>query len=70
MKKADHIKPIHIDKETWMYAERRGLCVVHDLGGAHIFYIPYAKLRRALRVRPRPKPKASRRAARTDARRA
>ena len=66
-KKEDALKPITVDKSTWMYAERKGLCVVRHLRSrsgilvqGDLFYIPWSKVRRAVSVRELP-PKNKRR---------
>lgn len=42
------LKPITIDGVTWMYPERKGLCMVRE---GVIFYIPWSKIIRAVSVR-------------------
>ena len=68
--KADPRLPIIIDKQTWMYAEPRGLNVVREIyerdGGysrTEMFYLPWSKVKRALEIREiKPKPKSKRNA--------
>ena len=64
------LAPIKISKTTWMYAEPKGLCVVHEIGfdgyrAEHtaIFYIPWSKVRLAVGIDDRrkerkPKPRS------------
>lgn len=51
--------PIHVDANTWLYAERKGLAVVHehrDEIGAWLhtatMRVPWRLIQRALKVRP------------------
>ena len=59
-KELKELAPIIVDQNTWMYAERRGLCVVRqirnrqgDLVLSDICYLPWPKIRRALAVKER-----------------
>ena len=52
------LKPININREIWMYAERRGLLMVHEFWDAGYirtdqFYIPWPKVKRAVQIRER-----------------
>lgn len=60
MAKNEHLKPINVNKQTWLYAERKGLCVVRqlrnpkgDLVQSDLFYIPWGRLEKAMKSRPR-----------------
>lgn len=55
----EHLKPISVNKETWMYAEKRGLCIVRqicDPSGkliqADMYRVPWSKIERAVSIRP------------------
>jgi hypothetical protein len=57
----ESLAPININRQTWLYAERKGLCVVRqlrnptdDLVQSDLFYIPWAKVEKALKQRPPP----------------
>lgn len=51
----EHLKPINVSPEIWMYAERNGLCVVrhrNSTGDPDPFYLPWRKVKRALEIAP------------------
>ena len=60
MDSAEYLKPINVDRETWMYAESRGLCVVRQLRDPRgvlvqgdMFYLPWHRVRFALSKAPK-----------------
>lgn len=60
------LKPINVNRRTWMYPERRSLCLVREVMGpeglirTEVFSIPWSKIERAVSVREvaRKKPRA------------
>lgn len=52
----DHLKPINVSKEVWLYADdKRGLSVVrhkHQSGEPDLFYVPWRFIERAMALRP------------------
>ena len=54
MRRRDYLKPINVDANTWCYAERRGLCVVHQVSSgirSDMFYLPWRTIGKALRLK-------------------
>ena len=54
------LTPINVNKQTWLYAERKGLCVVRQLRNpkrhlvqGDLFYLPWAKVEKAMKSRPK-----------------
>jgi hypothetical protein len=51
-RKQPWLEPINITGETWLYAEGKGLCVVHVRPGAtDTFYLPWRSVGNAMRLR-------------------
>lgn len=51
----EHLKPMNVSKEIWLYAEKKNLCVVrhkNSTGEPDSFFIPWKWITRALRIRP------------------
>lgn len=55
--KSKALKPINVNPETWMYAERKGLCVVRQIRNpagtlvqGDMFYLPWGKIAKAMKV--------------------
>ena len=53
------LKPISVDRETWLYAEGKGLCVVRQIRNpkgeliqSDIFYLPWSKIELAVSKKP------------------
>jgi len=47
--------PVHVDKDTWLYVNRKSIFMVHwqDFGGRRVvssFYVPTKTLRRVLLI--------------------
>lgn len=54
-----HLKPINVSPEIWLYAERKGLCVVrhrNQQGEPDSFFLPWKRVERALEIAPRSTP--------------
>ena len=53
---SDHINPIPVDADCWMYAERVGLCIVHHDNdkNAQMITIPWRLVERAVGEKPKP----------------
>lgn len=52
----EHLKPINVSQEIWLYAERGKLCVVRHkncTGTPDSFFIPWRYIERALEIAPR-----------------
>lgn len=58
-RKKDSLQPINVSQETWLYAERKGLLVVHEVRRNDMTLlvttqvsIPWSKIEKAIKVRP------------------
>lgn len=56
------LRSINVNKDTWMYAEKKGLCVVRRIRNpdsvglitqTDMFYIPWGKVKKAFRTHQR-----------------
>lgn len=53
----DVLNPIMVNHETWMFPEKRGLCVVREVRAngrliqTEVFHLPWAKVRHAVAIR-------------------
>jgi hypothetical protein len=63
VRKDENLQPLNITEDFWMYAEKKGLhvCVQAHAPGVITQLVPWAKIKRALAIRPIPKPRKAKR---------